>query len=70
MSSSGSQISSLPAPKPKVLKPMESRATFPTKINKSAHEIFFPYFCFIGHNRSLALSRLTLSGQELSGANR
>ena len=70
MSSSGSQISTLPAPKPKVLKPIDSKATFPTKINKSAHEICFPYFCLIGHNNNLALSKLTLSGQALRGAKR
>ena len=62
-------MSSLPAPNPKVLKPIESRATFPTKINKSAQEILFPYFFFIGHNNNLALSKLTLSGQLFKGAN-
>ena len=29
-----------------------------------------PYFCLIGHNNRRALSRLALSGQLLSGANR
>ena len=29
-----------------------------------------PYFCLIGHSRRRALSRLTLSGQLLSGAKR
>ena len=62
-------MSSLPAPNPKVLKPIDSSETFPTKINKSAHEIFFPYFCLIGHNNNLALSKFTLSGQLLRGAN-
>ena len=62
-------MSSRPAPKPKVLKPIESRATFPTSINKSAQEILFPYFFLIGHNNNLALSKLTLSGQLFNGAN-
>ena len=62
-------MSSLPPPKPKVLNPMDSRATFPTSINKSAHEILFPYFFFIGQRSNLALSKLTLSGQLLIGAN-
>ena len=62
-------MSVLPAPKPKVLKPIESNATFPTNINKSAHEIFLPYFFLIGHKSNLALSKFTLSGQELRGAN-
>ena len=69
MSSSGSHISSLPAPKPKVLNPIDSKDIFPTKINKSAHEIFFPYFFLIGQSKSLALSKFTLSGQLLRGAN-
>jgi len=38
-------------------------------MNKSAHEIFLPYFFLIGHKSNLALSKFTLSGQELSGAN-
>ena len=62
-------MSSLPAPNPKVLKPIDSSATFPTKINKSAHEIFFPYFLLIGQSSNLALSKLTLSGQLFRGAN-
>ena len=70
MSSSGSQMSTLPAPKPNVLNPIESNATLPTRINKSAQEILFPYFFLIGHKRSLALSKLTLSGQEFNGAKR
>ena len=37
---------------------------------RSAHEIFWPYFCLTGHSRRRALSRLALSGQLLSGANR
>src|SRR3546814_1884048 len=32
--------------------------------------IFDPYFCFTGHSRRRALSRLLLSGQLLSGAKR
>ena len=62
-------MSVLPAPKPNVLKPIDSNATFPTSINKSAQEILFPYFCFIGHKSNLALSKLTLSGQAFNGAN-
>ena len=62
-------MSSLPPPKPNVLNPIDSRATLPTNINKSAHEILFPYFFLIGQRRSLALSKLTLSGQLLIGAN-
>ena len=69
MSSSGSQMSSLPPPNPKVLKPIDSKATFPTNINRSAQEILFPYFFLIGQRRSLALSKLTLSGQLFIGAN-
>ena len=37
---------------------------------RSAQEIFRPYFCLIGHSSRRALSRLTLSGQLLSGAKR
>jgi hypothetical protein len=49
---------------------MFSRATFPTKIKRSAHEIFFPYFFFMGQSNSLALSKFTLSGQLFNGAKR
>src|SRR5262249_30820959 len=53
-----------------VLKPIESNATLPARIIRSAQEIFRPYFCLIGHNSRRALSRLALSGQLLSGAKR
>ena len=70
MSSSGSQTSSRPPPKPKVLNPIDSRATLPARIMRSAQEIFRPYFCLIGQSSRRALSRFTLSGQLLSGAKR
>ena len=70
ISSSGAQISGLPPPKPKVLPPIDSIATFPAKINRSAQLIFFPYFCLIGHRSLLALSKFPLSGQLFKGANR
>src|SRR5215472_13515036 len=68
MLSSGSQASSRPPPKPKVLKLIDSRATLPARIIRSGQEIFRPYFCLIGHSSRRALSRLALSGQLLSGA--
>ena len=37
---------------------------------RSAQDSLLPYFCLIGHSRRRALSRLALSGQELSGAKR
>src|SRR3712207_8384775 len=49
--SSGSQTSTRPKPKPKVLKPIDSRATLPASTSRSAHEIFWPYFCLTGHSR-------------------
>ncbi len=70
MSPSGSQTSSRPPPKPSVLNPIDSRAQLPVKIIRSAHESFRPYFCLIGQSNRRALSRLTLSGQLLSGAKR
>ena len=70
MSSSGSQTSARPPPNPNVLKPIDSRATLPVRIIRSAHEIFRPYFCLIGQSSRRALSRFTLSGQLLSGAKR
>ena len=70
MSSSGSQTSSRPPPKPKVLKPIDSKAQLPVRISRSAQEIFLPYFCLIGQSSRRALSRSTLSGQLLSGAKR
>lgn len=36
----------------------------------SDYQVALPYFCLIGHSRRRALSRLTLSGQLLSGAKR
>ena len=62
-------MSALPPPKPKVFPPIDSMATFPVKIRRSAQEILLPYFCFIGHKRRRALSRLPLSGHEFKGAN-
>src|SRR4026207_1778710 len=50
MLSSGSQTSSRPPPKPKVLKPIDSKATLPARIIRSGHESFWPYFCLIGHS--------------------
>src|SRR6516162_6345023 len=70
MSSPGSQTSSRPPPKPKVLNPIDSRATLPARIMRSAQEIFRPYFCLIGQSSRRALSRLALSGQLLRGAKR
>src|SRR5512135_1453075 len=70
MSSSGSQMSSRPPPKPKVLNPIDSSAQLPARIIRSAQEIFLPYFCLIGQSKRRALSRLTLSGQLLRGGNR
>src|SRR5260370_36760078 len=69
MSSSGSQTSARPPPKPKVLNPIDSNAPLPARIIRSAQEIFRPYFCLIGQSKRRALSRLTLSGQLLRGAN-
>ena len=68
--SSGSQTSSRPKPNPKVLNPIDSRATLPASTSRSAHEILLPYFFLTGHSSRRALSRLALSGQLLSGANR
>src|SRR5918911_1326310 len=68
--SSGSQMSSRPKPKPNVLNPIDSMATLPAKTNRSAQEIFRPYFCLIGHSNRRALSRLAFSGQLLRGAKR
>ena len=70
MSLSGSQMSARPPPKPKVLKPIDSSATLPARIMRSAHDSLLPYFCLIGQISRRALSRLTLSGQALRGANR
>ena len=58
MSSSGSQTSSRPPAKPNVLNPIDSSATLPARIIRSAHEIFRPYFCLIGQSSRRALSRL------------
>ena len=62
-------MSARPPLKPNVFPPIDSMATFPVKIKRSAQLILFPYFCLIGHNNLLALSRFPLSGQLFSGAN-
>ena len=59
-----------PKPKPNVLNPIDSIATFPDSTTRSDHEIFWPYFFLIGQSSRRALSRLALSGQLFSGANR
>ena len=69
-SSSGSHTSARPPAKPNVLKPIDSSATLPARIIRSAQEILRPYFCLMGQSNLRALSRLTLSGQLLSGAKR
>src|SRR5438477_176865 len=56
-----------PPPKPKIGPPIDSIATLPARMNRSAQLMFFPYFCLIGHSSRRALSRLPLSGQLLSG---
>src|SRR5256886_13216828 len=61
------QTSGRPPANPKVLNPIDSSATLPARIRRSAHEILRPYFCLIGHSSRRALSRLTLSGQLLRG---
>ena len=63
-------MSARPPPKPKVLKPMLSKATLPARIIRSAQEMRRPYFFLIGHSSRRALSRLTLSGQLFRGAKR
>jgi hypothetical protein len=63
-------MSGRPKPKPNVLKPIDSMATLPVKMIRSAMEILRPYFCLIGQSSRRALSRLALSGQLLSGAKR
>ena len=68
--SSGSQTSSRPPPKPKVVNPIDSSAQLPARIIRSAHEILRPYFCLTGQSSRRALSRFALSGQLLSGAKR
>ena len=63
-------MSSRPPLNPNVLPPIDSIATFPDKIKRSAQLILFPYFCFIGHSKRLALSKFPLSGQLFKGAKR
>ena len=70
MSRSASNTSGRPPPKPKIGPPIDSIATLPARMNRSAQLMFLPYFCLIGHSRRRALSRLPLSGQLLSGAKR
>src|SRR5215472_5611070 len=70
MSSAGSQTSARPPPKPNVLKSIDSRATLPARIIRSAQESYRPYFCLIGQSSRRALSRFALSGQLLRGAKR
>ena len=62
-------MSGRPPLKPNVLPPIDSIATLPARINKSAQLICFPYFCLIGQSSLRALSKLPLSGQLFNGAN-
>ena len=59
-----------PPANPKVRNPMDSNATLPLRMIKSAHEMALPYFRFSGQSKRRALSRLVLSGQLLRGAKR
>ena len=52
-----------PPPKPNTGPPIDSIATLPARMNRSAQLIDWPYFCLIGHSSRRALSRLPLSGQ-------
>src|ERR1700738_36122 len=70
MSVGTTHLAGRPPAKPKVLKPIDSSATLPVRIIRSAQEILRPYFCLIGQSSRRALSRLALSGQLLSGAKR
>ena len=49
---------------------MDSYATLPAKTIRSAQLSLLPYFFLMGQSKRRALSRLTLSGQELRGAKR
>src|SRR5262249_16234284 len=51
-------------------KPIDSRATLPVRMIRSAKQILRPYFCLIGHRRRRALSRFALSGQLFNCATR
>jgi hypothetical protein len=64
---SASQSSVRPPAKPKVLKPIDSSATFPDSTIRSAQERLLPYFCLMGQSSRRALSRLALSGQLFRG---
>jgi hypothetical protein len=70
MSSPGSQTSTRPPAKPKVLNPIDSSAQLPAKMMRSPQEIPFPYFFLTGQSSRTALSRFPLSGQLFSGAKR
>ncbi len=48
-------MSSRPPPKPKVLNPIDSSATLPARMIRSAQEIFRPYFCLIGPDQAARL---------------
>ena len=63
-------MSGLPPLNPKVFPPIDSIATLPVSINRSAQLILFPYFFFIGQSNLLALSKFPLSGQLFKGAKR
>ena len=66
----GAHISGRPPLKPNVLPPIDSIATLPARIKRSAQLTCFPYFCLIGHKSLLALSKFPLSGQLFRGAKR
>ena len=50
--------------------PIDSIATMPARMNRSAQLMFLPHLRLTGHSSRRALSRLPLSGQLLSGAKR
>jgi len=50
-----------------VRKPIDSSATFPVRIIRSAHEIAWPYFCLIGQSRSARLVDVDVVGPAVEG---
>ena len=62
MSSSGCQMSARPPPKPKVLKPIDSSATLPARIIRSAHEILLPYLLFDGPEQAARFVEVDVVG--------
>src|SRR5664280_2817256 len=67
LTASDSQTSARPPPKPKVSKPIDSRAQLPARTMRSAHESLLPYIFLDGPEQTARLVQVAVVGPAVEG---